>query len=83
MILRGSNVVSFVIDSEIVAINPTNGNLKTFQDLSNRARKDVRLENVKISVCVFAFDLMFLNGVVSSLMQLVLRVVAYLPMIRV
>ncbi|KAI0358467.1 ATP-dependent DNA ligase [Trametes cingulata] len=53
---------SFIIDSEVVAIDPGTGELKTFQELSNRARKDVKLDDVKVSVCIFAFDLMFLDG---------------------
>ncbi|KAJ3552205.1 hypothetical protein NM688_g4271 [Phlebia brevispora] len=32
------------------------------QELSNRARRDVKLDDVTVSVCVFAFDLMYLNG---------------------
>lgn len=53
---------SFIIDSEIVAIDVADGSLKSFQELSNRARKDVRIEDVKVSVCIFAFDLMYYNG---------------------
>ncbi|KAH9949560.1 ATP-dependent DNA ligase [Amylocystis lapponica] len=53
---------SFIIDAEIVAIDPTNGSIKSFQELSNRARKDVKLDDVKVAVCVFAFDLMYLDG---------------------
>ncbi|PIL36196.1 hypothetical protein GSI_01857 [Ganoderma sinense ZZ0214-1] len=53
---------SFIMDAEVVAIDPTTGALKTFQELSNRARKDVKLDEVKVSVCVFAFDLMCLDG---------------------
>ncbi|KAL4255020.1 DNA ligase [Abortiporus biennis] len=53
---------SFIIDAEIVAVDPSNGDLKSFQELSNRARRDVKLSDVKVSVCVFAFDLMFLDG---------------------
>lgn len=56
---------SFIMDAEVVAIDPATGALKTFQELSNRARKDVKLEEVKVSVCVFAFDLMFLDGQVG------------------
>ncbi|KAI9062875.1 ATP-dependent DNA ligase [Trametes sanguinea] len=57
-----SQTQSFIMDSEIVAIDPGTGELKTFQELSNRARKDVKLDDVKVSVCVFAFDIMFLDG---------------------
>ncbi|KZT70977.1 ATP-dependent DNA ligase [Daedalea quercina L-15889] len=53
---------SFILDSEIVAIDPTDGRLKSFQELSNRARKDVRIEDVKVAVCVYAFDIMYLDG---------------------
>nr|VWO97197.1 Uncharacterized protein [Ganoderma boninense] len=53
---------SFIMDAEVVAIDPMTGALKTFQELSNRARKDVKLDEVKVSVCVFAFDLMYLDG---------------------
>lgn len=53
---------SFIIDSEIVAIDPADGTLKSFQELSNRARKDVQIHDVKVAVGIFAFDLMYLNG---------------------
>ncbi|KAJ8607290.1 hypothetical protein MRB53_040388 [Persea americana] len=33
-----------------------------FQQLMTRKRKDVKVEDVKVKVCVFAFDLLFLNG---------------------
>ncbi|EGO25388.1 hypothetical protein SERLADRAFT_348456 [Serpula lacrymans var. lacrymans S7.9] len=52
----------FIMDAEIVAIDPAHGSLKSFQELSNRARKDVNIQDVKVAVCVFAFDLMLLNG---------------------
>ncbi|OSX66434.1 hypothetical protein POSPLADRAFT_1043869 [Postia placenta MAD-698-R-SB12] len=55
-------VQSFIIDAEIVAINPVDGSIKTFQELSNRARKDVKVDEIKVPVCVFAFDLMCLDG---------------------
>ena len=57
---------SFIIDTEVVAIDPSTGDLKTFQELSNRARKDVKLDDVKVAVCVFAFDMMYLNGQVRA-----------------
>ena len=57
---------SFILDSEIVAIDVSSGNVKSFQELASRARKDVKLEDVSIPVCVLAFDLMFLDGNVSG-----------------
>lgn len=55
-------VESFIMDAEIVAIDPVTKALLTFQTLTNRARKDVNLHDVKVKVGVFAFDLMYLNG---------------------
>lgn len=56
---------SFILDSEIVAID-SDGSLKSFQDLSNRARKDVQLQEIQVPVCVYAFDLMYLDGKVMG-----------------
>jgi hypothetical protein len=58
---------SFIIDSEIVAIDSVNGTLKTFQELSSRARKDVQIHDIKVAVGIFAFDLMYLDGEASSI----------------
>jgi DNA ligase-1 len=52
---------SFIIDSEIVAWDTQKGIIKSFQELSNRPRKDVKLHQVSIPVCLFVFDLMYLN----------------------
>ncbi|TFY69614.1 hypothetical protein EVG20_g3074 [Dentipellis fragilis] len=59
--ILSTETTSFILDAEIVAIDPNDGSLKTFQELSNRPRKDVKLHEIKVSVCVFAFDLMYLN----------------------
>lgn len=32
------------------------------QVLSTRARKDVNLSDIKVDVCTFAFDILYLNG---------------------
>eukprot|EP00871_Galdieria_phlegrea_P004700 jgi/Galph1/5230/GphlegSOOS_G3814.1 len=53
---------NFIIDSEVVAYDPVTNVMKSFQDLQGRARKEVRLEEIKVPVCIFAFDLLFLNG---------------------
>jgi DNA ligase-1 len=60
--IRGEGVSSFILEGEVVAIDRESGELKTFQTLANRARKDVLIGSVKIDVCLFAFDLMYLNG---------------------
>jgi len=59
--MRGTSVESFILEGEIVAVDK-DGGLQPFQTLSNRARKDVQTEDISIHVCLFAFDLMYLNG---------------------
>nr|GAT44176.1 predicted protein [Mycena chlorophos] len=53
---------SFVLDCEAVAIDRTTGKLMPFQELSRRKRKDVKVEDIQVRVCLFAFDLLYLNG---------------------
>lgn len=60
--IRGEGVGSFIMEGEVVAVDQQSGELKTFQTLSNRARKDVVIGSVTVDVCLFAFDLMYLNG---------------------
>ncbi|KAF1929054.1 ATP-dependent DNA ligase [Didymella exigua CBS 183.55] len=60
--IRGEGVSSFILEGEVVAVDRSSGELKTFQTLANRARKDVLIGTVTIDVCLFAFDLMYLNG---------------------
>lgn len=60
--IRGDGVSSFILEGEVVAVDQENGDLKTFQTLTNRARKDVDIGTIQVNVCLFAFDLMYLNG---------------------
>ncbi|EFQ99176.1 DNA ligase [Nannizzia gypsea CBS 118893] len=53
---------SFVVDCETVAWDTVNKKVLPFQQLMTRKRKDVKSEDIKVKVCVFAFDLLFLNG---------------------
>lgn len=73
MLARAPNLQSFIIDSEIVAIDPNSGGLKSFQELSNRARKDVDTRFIKVPVCIFAFDLMYLDGEVRFVFIFILE----------
>lgn len=58
-------ITSFIMDAEIVAVDPSTGEVRSFQELSKRPRKDVNLYDVKVVVCVYLFDLMYLNNDVS------------------
>lgn len=60
------DVKSFVLDCETVAWDTENKKVLPFQQLMTRKRKDVKAEDVKVKVCIFAFDLLFLNGEVRS-----------------
>jgi DNA ligase-1 len=60
--VRGEGVESFILEGEVVAVDRQTGELKNFQTLTNRARKDVEIGSITIDVCLFGFDLMYLNG---------------------
>ena len=57
---------SFVLDAEAVAINKDTAKLMPFQELSRRKRKDVKVEDILVRVCLFGFDLLYLNGEVRT-----------------
>ena len=61
---------SFVLDCETVAWDIVEKKVLPFQQLMTRKRKDVKVEDVKVKVCVFAFDMLFYNGEVSFLKSL-------------
>ena len=60
--IRCEGVGSFIMEGEVVAVDANTGELKNFQTLTNRARKDVEIGSISIQVCLFAFDLMYING---------------------
>lgn len=53
------------MDAEAVAIDKATGKLQPFQELSRRKRKDVKVEDIAVQVCLFVFDLLYLNGEVG------------------
>lgn len=60
--VRNDSVTSCVIDSEAVAWDAEKKQIQPFQVLSHRKRKDADASEIKIQVCVYAFDLLYLNG---------------------
>uniref|UniRef100_A0A0D9V485 DNA ligase (ATP) n=1 Tax=Leersia perrieri TaxID=77586 RepID=A0A0D9V485_9ORYZ len=60
-------VSSFIIDAEVVGIDRKKGNrMMSFQELSSRERgskhSSIAIQNIKVDICVFVFDIMFCNG---------------------
>lgn len=53
---------SCILDTEAVAWDREAKQILPFQQLSTRKRKDVQESEIKVHVCVVAFDLIFLNG---------------------
>ncbi|GJD08444.1 DNA ligase 1 [Galdieria sulphuraria] len=47
---KNKAVRSFIIDSEVVAYDPETNVMKSFQELQGRARKEVKLEDIKWSL---------------------------------
>ncbi|GAB4842935.1 tRNA ligase [Ancistrocladus abbreviatus] len=60
--LKKSSVSSFILDCELVAYDHEKKKILPFQILSTRARKNVAISDIKVDVCIFAFDLLYLNG---------------------
>ena len=57
-----SKVTSFIADSEIVAYDTVNNRILPFQVLMSRKKKAVDLSKLKCQVCLFVFDMIYLNG---------------------
>uniref|UniRef100_A0A671LZ69 DNA ligase n=1 Tax=Sinocyclocheilus anshuiensis TaxID=1608454 RepID=A0A671LZ69_9TELE len=60
--VKKENVRSCVLDSEAVAWDREKKQIQAFQVLTTRKRKDVDASEIKVQVCVYAFDLLYLNG---------------------
>lgn len=60
--IRSETIESFILDCEIVAFDSKTNKIQPFQVLTTRARKNVNIEEISIKVCMFLFDVIYLNG---------------------
>ena len=58
----GADVKSAVLDCEAVAWDRETKQIQPFQVLSTRKRKDAAADDIKVQVCLFAFDILYFNG---------------------
>ncbi|EAS02727.1 DNA ligase I, ATP-dependent protein (macronuclear) [Tetrahymena thermophila SB210] len=68
---QSKTVKNFILDSEIVAFDKNTNKIRPFQQLATRGRVNVKLDEIDIKVCVFMFDLIYIND--QSLLQTTLQ----------
>ncbi|KAM0674478.1 ATP-dependent DNA ligase Cdc17 [Gurleya vavrai] len=56
------NNVDFILDAEVVAFCPTEKKILPFNILTTRKRKDVKLDEITVKICLFVFDCLFYNN---------------------
>ncbi|XP_064237169.1 DNA ligase 1 isoform X3 [Aotus nancymaae] len=56
------SVTSFILDTEAVAWDREKQQIQPFQVLTTRKRKEVDASEIQVQVCLYAFDLIYLNG---------------------
>lgn len=61
IIIKSNTDKDFVIDGEVVAYDPEQKKILTFQKLSTRKRKDFSKKET-VNVCVFVFDILYFDG---------------------
>lgn len=64
---ENSSIKTLILDCECVAWDNETNKILPFQVLSTRKRKDVQEKDIKVRVCIFAFDILYYNG--ESLIQ--------------
>ncbi|XP_048690785.2 DNA ligase 1 isoform X2 [Caretta caretta] len=60
--VKKGSLRSCILDAEAVAWDPEKRQIQPFQVLTTRKRKDVEAAEIKVQVCLYAFDILYLNG---------------------
>ncbi|XP_077603390.1 DNA ligase 1 isoform X3 [Crocuta crocuta] len=60
--IKVPSVTSFILDTEAVAWDREKKQIQPFQVLTTRKRKEVDEADIQVQVCLYAFDLIYLNG---------------------
>ncbi|XP_067412580.1 DNA ligase 1 [Emydura macquarii macquarii] len=60
--VKKGSVRSCILDAEAVAWDPEKRQIQPFQVLTTRKRKDVEAAEIKVQVCLYAFDMLYING---------------------
>ncbi|XP_031241251.1 DNA ligase 1 isoform X3 [Mastomys coucha] len=60
--IKQPSVTSFILDTEAVAWDREKKQIQPFQVLTTRKRKEVDASEIQVQVCLYAFDLIYLNG---------------------
>jgi len=55
-------VTNCIIDSELVAFDNEKEKILPFQTMTQRSKKNVTSDDLKIKLCIYAFDLLYLNS---------------------
>jgi hypothetical protein len=63
---EGGQSRTLIADAELVAVDAKTGRLRAFQELATRKRGETTVAEVTVQVCVFAFDLLMLDGEVLA-----------------
>ncbi|XP_038608622.1 DNA ligase 1 isoform X1 [Tachyglossus aculeatus] len=60
--MKKASVTSCILDTEAVAWDRDRKQIQPFQVLTTRKRKEVDAAEIKVQVCIYAFDIIYLNG---------------------
>ena len=61
-ISNNEHINDFILDCEVVAFDNVTNKILPFQVLTTRARKNVQIHEITQEICIFIFDIIYLNS---------------------